>query len=279
MADQEPEVTMAGDEEMAESTDVPGGGEETVVEPTGDDEPTGLENIEPETPDRVTFLDYLRSPIIQLVVGTGDTASTLSVHQALLVQSPHFAEAVSRFTDTAQTRRIELPNDDLTATSSVLEYLYKGDYFPTLQGAQTMEYDPTVPSPDNDGVALLRHARVYTLAQRFHLPALAALAHKKIHLTQSTAKGEIAYARFVYQETSTEDEAIRKPVAAFWATRSHVLRHEAEQEFKRMCLEFPQFGFDVLSLVLDAQEKRSARQEAASSGSGRKRQRVSGVVP
>lgn len=57
MADQEPEVTMAGDEEMAESTDVPAGGEETVVEPTGDDEPTGLEDIEPETPERVTFLE------------------------------------------------------------------------------------------------------------------------------------------------------------------------------------------------------------------------------
>ena len=56
MADQEPEVTMAGDEEMAESTDVPGG-EETVVGPTGDDEPTGLEDIEPEMPERVTFLE------------------------------------------------------------------------------------------------------------------------------------------------------------------------------------------------------------------------------
>ncbi|KAI7374751.1 hypothetical protein KC336_g20139, partial [Hortaea werneckii] len=152
MADQDPEVTMAGDEEMAESTDVPGG-EETVVEPTRDDEPTGLEDIEPEMPERVTFLDYLRSPIIQLAVGSGDNVSTLSVHQALLVQSPHFAEAVSRFTDAAQARRIELPNDDLNAISSVLEYLYKGDYFPTLQGAQTMEYDPTVPSPDNDGIA------------------------------------------------------------------------------------------------------------------------------
>jgi len=158
----------------------------------------------------------------------------------------------------------------------VLEYLYKGDYFPSLS-YQNLEYDPTVPQPDNDGVALLRHARVYTLAQRFGLPALCTLAHKKIHLTQSTAKGEIAYARFVYKETSGDDDAIRKPVAAFWATRSHVLRHEAEQEFKRMCLEFPQFGFDVLSLVLDAQEKRSQRQEAQSSGgaSGRKRQRVS----
>ena len=140
-----------------------------------------------------------------------------------------------------------------------------------------MEDDPTVPSPDNDGVALLRHARVYTLAQRFGLPALAALAHKKIHLTQSTAKGEIAYARFVYKETSPGDESIRKPVAAFWATRSHVLRHEAEHEFKRMCLEFPQFGFDVLSLVLDAQEKRSQKAEAQSSGAGRKRQRMSQI--
>lgn len=160
----------------------------------------------------------------------------------------------------------------------MLEYLYKGDYFPTLSTQQTMEYDPTVPSPDNEGIALLRHARVYTLAQRFGLPALSALAHKKIHLTQSTAKGEIAYARFVYKETSPDDESIRRPVAAFWATRSHVLRHEAEQEFKRMCLEFPQFGFDVLSLVLDAQEKRTQRQEGQSSGGagpGRKRQRVS----
>lgn len=57
MADQEPEVTVAGDEEMAESTDVPGGAEETVVEPTGEGEPTGLEDIEPETPERVTFLE------------------------------------------------------------------------------------------------------------------------------------------------------------------------------------------------------------------------------
>jgi len=163
----------------------------------------------------------------------------------------------------------------------VLEWLYKGDYFPSLSGSQSMEYDPTIPQPDEEGVALLRHGRIYTLAQRFGLPQLASLAHKKIHLTQSTAKGEITYARFVYKETSPDDVAIRRPVAQFWATRSHVLRHEADHEFKKMCLEFPQFGYDVLSLVLDAQEKRNQRHEATASGSGtgRKRQRVSGIVP
>lgn len=209
-------------------------------------------------------------------MGFGDDLATLSVHQGLLVQSPFFSETCALFADGAP-RRIDLTNDDLQATSSVLEYLYKSDDFPTLHG-NSLEHDPSVPQPDDGGAGLLRHARVYRLAQRFGLPALSALAHREIHPTSSTAKGEIAYARFVYQQTSPDDENIRRPVASFWAQRSYVLRHEAEQEFKRMCLEFPQFGFDVLSTVLDAQEKRSQRQEGGSSaGPGRKRQRVSQV--
>ena len=229
---------------------------------------------------KYTIYSYLRSPIIVLVIGTPPTI--LHAHEALLSRSPFFALACENFTPDASTRRIELPSDDLAAAAAVLEYIYKGDYYPSLTGPTAMEDDPSIPFPDHAGTALLRHANIYTLAQRFGLPALAQLAHKKIHLTQSTAKGEIAYARFVYQHTGGEDVAIRKPVANFWSQRSHVLRHEAEAEFKGMCLEFPQFGFDVLSLVLDGQEKRSARAEAQSSGaaggqSGRKRQRVSGV--
>jgi hypothetical protein len=66
----------------------------------------------------------------------------------------------------------------------------------------------------------------------------------------STAKGEIAYARYVYAHTHKDDTTIRAPVANFWATRSHTLRAEAEDEFRQMCLEFPQFGYDVLSEFL-----------------------------
>ena len=84
---------------------------------------------------------------------------------------------------------------------------------------------------------------------------LKSLAHSKIHHTTSTARGEIAYARYVYSSTPPDDKTIRNPVAAFWATRSHVLRHDAEEEFRAMCLEFPQFGFDVLQRVLDQKEK------------------------
>lgn len=59
-----------------------------------------------------------------------------------------------------------------------------------------------------------------------------------------------------------------------------MLRHEAEDDFKRMCLEFPQFGFDVLSLVLDAKEKkggdRDGGREEVGTKSARKRARIGG---
>ena len=83
-----------------------------------------------------------------------------------------------------------------------------------------------------------------------NIPPLKALASSKIHCVNSTAKGEIAYARYVYANTQKEDTAIRNPVANFWAQRSHTLRSEAEVEFRSMCLEFPQFGYDVLSELL-----------------------------
>ena len=163
--------------------------------------------------------------------------------------------------------------------------MYNGEYFPKrvnpLSKESPLEEDTSISVPDHEGKALLRHARVYTLAEKFGMPALKSLAHSKIHRTVSTARGEIAYARYVYQQTSADDNVIRRPVAAFWAQRSHVLRHEAEEEFRGLCLEFPQFGFDVLSLVLDSREKGKSSssveivssQPRASSASGRKRAR------
>lgn len=148
--------------------------------------------------------------------------------------------------------------EDIDAAGSVLEWLYNAEYFPKRSDPNdkmsTLEDDLTIPKNDDAGIGLLRHARVYTLADKLGLPALKSLAHAKIHRTSSTAKGEIAYARYVYQYSSPDDQTMRGPIAAFWATRSHVLRHEAEQEFRAMCLEFPQFGFDVLSRVLDQKE-------------------------
>lgn len=251
--------------------------DDTQIPATQDDTiNTSSPAINPQT----VFLDYLRSPIVQLEIGTGDEQTTISAHRSILTRSPYFADALS----SPDTTVVSLPDDDIDAIACFLQYQYTGEYFPrrlpnTNDGLET---DPSLPSIDTTGAQLLKHARVYTLAEKLGLPELKTLAHSKIHRINSTAIGEIAYARYVYGHTSAVDATIRRPVAAFWATRSHVLRHEAEQEFRAMCLEFPQFGFDVLSLVLDAREKRARDREEVTetgtpqtAGKGRKRMRPS----
>ncbi|KAI9879449.1 MAG: hypothetical protein M1830_008496 [Pleopsidium flavum] len=240
------------------------------------------EEEEEKTTPRVTFVDYLKSPVIELLIGTKEDQTLLTAHQALLVQSPFFAEAVAQFSEDATTRRIELPDEQLDAVGCFLQYLYTGEYFPkrldeSKGGAQGgLEHDPSAPNIDDTGDQLLKHARVYALAHKLGITDLKTLAHSKVHRINSTARGEIAYARFVYAHTPREDTTIRRPVASFWAQRSHVLRHEADDEFKRMCLEFPQFGFDVLSLVLDAKEKKEGERERVEAPkSARKRARLS----
>jgi hypothetical protein len=158
-----------------------------------------------------------------------------------------------------------------------LEYLYTGEYFPKkLPGQRVLEDDPSAPAVDDTGDQLLKHARVYTLADKFGAAALKALASSKIHCVNSTAKGEIAYARYVYAYTTSDDSKVRAPIASFWATRSHTLRAEAEDEFKALCLEYPQFGYDVLTRVLDDKLKRERTDKMhPATSSNRKRARHS----
>ncbi|KAH0563128.1 hypothetical protein GP486_002310 [Trichoglossum hirsutum] len=251
----------------------------------GAEEDDGDVMEEEATAPRVLFIDYLKSPIVEIVVGSGEDQTFLTVHQGLLMRSPYLADRCSRFSEDAtfawltiacahKERRIELGEYDIDPVGCLLQYLYTGEYFPRKLNEGRLEDDPSAPAVDDSGEQLLKHARVYTLADKLGLDELKALAHSKIHRINSNAKGEIAYARFVYANTPREDTTIRKPVAAFWAHRSHVLRHEAEDEFRKMCLEFPQFGFDVLSLVLDAKEK-SREKEHPGERSSRKRIRQS----
>lgn len=229
----------------------------------------GLTTMEPEAPKMVLFADLMKSAIIEVVVGSGQSRTTYSAHQAVIIKSPEFANQVDAFSP-GGPRQIHFSDCDVDAMGSVIEYLYTGEYFPKRTSPARdapLETDPRQPTADDDGLGLLVHARIYTLADRLQLPDLKSLAHSKIHRTASTAKGELAYARYVYKESNPEDATIRKPVAAFWATRSFSLRHDAEPEFKAMCLEFPQFSYDVLQLVLDQQEK--SRHKGGDDGAAR----------
>ncbi|KAL9101001.1 MAG: hypothetical protein Q9163_003686 [Psora crenata] len=237
------------------------GGEDLEIAETGAGEvPEGDETINVDKPSSRTpkFVHYLKSPIITLTVGSGDSQTTLTAHQALLIASPYFASAIAA--DSRNPNRvIDLVTEDLEATSAVLEYLYTGEYFPHKISSTSLQSDPSIPPVDHTGEQLLKHAKVYTLAEKLGMPQLRTLAHSKIHLVDSNAVAELVYARYVYSNTSKDDITIRKPVATFWGQRSHVLRHETEGTFRELCLQYPEFGFDVLNFVLDAEERREER--------------------
>ena len=84
-------------------------GEELLVEieAAAPEDENGLpfqeESLE-DAPTRVTFIDYLKSPVISLLVGQGDEQALLTAHQALLVASPWFAEACARFSNNVSVR-------------------------------------------------------------------------------------------------------------------------------------------------------------------------------
>ncbi|KAK8113709.1 hypothetical protein PG999_005778 [Apiospora kogelbergensis] len=257
------DVEMAEGKEGGDHAD----GSELPYAESGDAEP------------RTSFIDYLTSPVVTMIVGSGGNETVLTAHQALLLQSPFFAEACAAFSEDGGPRQIELVGDETDSVGCFLEYLYTGDYFPRkLPGQRVLESDPALPSVDESGDQLLKHARVYTLAEKFGVEKLKSLATSKIHCVNSTAKGEIAYARYVYAYTSKDDASIRAPVANFWATRSHTLRAEAEEEFRSLCLEYPQFGYDVLTRVLDEKLKRESQSKLhPAPGSGRKRPRHSQI--
>ncbi|KAL4869963.1 hypothetical protein BDV12DRAFT_166733 [Aspergillus spectabilis] len=249
----------AGNEEQTQVSALPDAPAETESQPAG----------EPQLPELIHFLDFLTSPIVELVVGSGDQKTTMTAHQSLLLESPVLSEKVKAFSE--GPRRIELLDDDAEAFCYFLQHLYSRDY--SLSPSEAAD------GTDDSGDQLLKHARVYTLAGNLGIPALQSLAHSKIHRINSTSRGELAYARYVYSNTAADDVTIREPVSNFWGLRSHVLRHEAEGDFKQLCLDVPQFCFDVLSVVLDQREKRAqdqAEAEFAVKGSGRKRLR-SGV--
>ncbi|KAL5113848.1 hypothetical protein ACEQ8H_008268 [Pleosporales sp. CAS-2024a] len=265
MADSEQPIPI--EEKRAEDVDME---EQAADAGAGTGEDPGLTELEPETPKLVLFADLMKSSIAEVVVGSGDAKTTYSAHEAVLVKSPEFAKQVEQFAP-GGPRQIIYTGVDVDAMGSVIEYLYTGEYFPKKTSSARdapLEQDPRQPTADDDGLGLLVHARIYTLADRLQLPDLKSLAHSKIHRTASTAKGELAYARYVYKESNPEDTTIRKPVAAFWAARSYSLRHDAEPEFRAMCLEFPQFSYDVLQLVLDQQEKSRGRAAGAGAGAG-----------
>lgn len=165
----------------------------------------------------------LTSPIITLVVGCDKRL--FACHQDILSLSPFFANALKGQYYESISKRIELPDEEPEVFSSVLEYLYKGDYYPRLlhdrrHNTWALEDAPT----DNTGRGsanstiyhsgvggvLLKDSVIYCVAEKFGLDELKRLALRKQGLQTGIQVDVILRsARYAYENTPDQDAKLR----------------------------------------------------------------------
>jgi hypothetical protein len=184
------------------------------------------------------------SPIVTLTVGR--EGRLFAAHEDVLRQSPFFEAACrGRFFD-AQSKRISLPDEEPEVFSAVLEYLYKGDYYPRLlhnKHRNSWELEDAVrrsphtsPHVDNNinttpgggraapslsaveptvylpgvGQHLLRDTVIYCAAERYGLEELKRLALRKQGLQSGIDVGTILRsAQYAYAHTPDSDSRLR----------------------------------------------------------------------
>jgi len=181
----------------------------------------------------VYLLNYLSdrtmtSPIVTIVVGTD--ARVFAAHEETLSLSPFFSAIMrGQFLESA-SKRITLPEELPEVFSSVLEYLYKGDYYPRLLHNKRQDRweledaSPNSTSPNMggrgqvestvyshaDGQVLLKDTLIYCTAEKYGLEELKRLAMKKQGLQSGIQCSTIlASARYAYANTPDSDSRLR----------------------------------------------------------------------
>lgn len=166
----------------------------------------------------------LNSPIITLVVGRDQRL--FAAHEEVLCRSSYFASCLKgQFLDN-NAKKLELPDEEPEILSCVLEYLYKGDYYPRLlhdkrrntwdlEGMQDLKSggrgssESTIYVPEVDG-HVLRDTVVYCAADRYGLEDLKKLALRKQGL-QSGIQVDVILrsARYAYEHTPDTESRLR----------------------------------------------------------------------
>jgi BTB/POZ domain len=135
----------------------------------------------------------MTSPIVTLVVG--NEQRLFAAHENVLCTSTYFQNRLkgdySPLMD-PQPKRIVLPDEEPEIFSSVLEYLYKGDYYPRLiHNKRRNSWELEQPTEDGRGTVestvyhhgvdgdLLKDTVIYCAAEKYGLEELKRVALRK----------------------------------------------------------------------------------------------------
>lgn len=166
----------------------------------------------------------LISPIITLIVGRD--SRVFACHEDVLSLSPFFAAVLKGQSYENSSKQIQLPDEEPEVFSSVLEYLYKGDYYPRLiqdkkrntwqleDAGMGDNYDQgsthTTVYHNGVGGVLLKDSVIYCTAEKFGLEDLKRLSLRKQGLRTGIQVDVILRtARYAYENTPDQDAKLR----------------------------------------------------------------------
>ncbi|KAI1365519.1 hypothetical protein F5Y08DRAFT_174794 [Xylaria arbuscula] len=195
-------------------------------------DPQKLSKLQQSLEDTLPVKRTLTSPIVTLMVGP--EGRLFAAHEEVLCQSPFFERVCRDQYLDAQNKRISLPDEEPEIFSAVLEYLYKGDYYPRLlhnKHRNSWELEDAVRSPDPSdpttprggrgaveatmfvpslGQYLLRDTVLYCAAERFGLEELKRLSLRKQGLQSGIDVATILRsAQYAYDNTPDTDSRLR----------------------------------------------------------------------
>ncbi|KAJ5735363.1 uncharacterized protein N7483_000488 [Penicillium malachiteum] len=167
----------------------------------------------------------LTSPIITMVVG--QEQRLFAAHEDVLSISPYFRTALKEKVMDDDAKQLALPDEEPEVLSCILEFLYKGDYYPRLfrgkrrdswhlenaqDPQQTGGCGSSEPTMFHSGVGdvVLRDTVVYCAAERYGLDELKQLALRKQGLqTGIPADVILRSARYAYDNTPDTESRLR----------------------------------------------------------------------
>jgi hypothetical protein len=233
------------------------------------------------------------SPIVTLTVGR--EGRLFAAHEDILCQSPFFEKACRGQFFEAQSKRISLPDEEPEVFSAVLEYLYKGDYYPRLlhnKHRNSWELEDAVrrsphtsPNLENTGGGraapsaveatvyiasvghhLLRDTVIYCAAERYGLEELKRLALRKQGLQSGIDVATILRsAQYAYAHTPDSDSRLRAHYLALIIRcrktfkRSGTMQAEMERGGSKLFFDLFVAMCNHLDDVIDASNSRTPK--------------------
>ncbi|KAJ5988953.1 hypothetical protein N7481_004163 [Penicillium waksmanii] len=167
----------------------------------------------------------LTSPIITMIVG--QEQRLFAAHEDVLSLSPYLRAILKEKSLDEGTKQLELPTEEPEILSCILEFLYKGDYYPRLLRGKRRDswYLENAQETNNNGGRgsseatffhpgvgdiVLRDTVVYCTAEKYGLEDLKRIALRKQGLqTDIPADVILRSARYAYDNTPDSESRLR----------------------------------------------------------------------